>query len=116
MSDKYSKVVNKWVKQGDRKYRSGKYLQAIALYEKALKSCPDDGDLCGNIIDANYSMGNYEKAIESRAKNRAAHFKLGLAYEKVGNIEQSITSIKEAAILENEEAQKWLTEKKISWK
>ena len=74
--------------------RSGRYQEAIASYQEAIRINPDNADARTNLGYA--TLGFYEEAIRINPDNAHAHYNLGNAFTRSGRYQEAIAPYQEA--------------------
>lgn len=101
---------------GDVYREKGDFDKAVAAHRRAmdlgLVSTTLFAGLWENILEAN---GNIDKAIELVPGYAGAYYNMGVAYDKKGELNNSLESYKKAAQLGSKESQEALKKKGITW-
>jgi tetratricopeptide (TPR) repeat protein len=101
-------------KKGNALYSEGRYQEAIAFYENALKFKPDDyeawntrGVALGNLGRSEEAIASFDNALKFKPDYADAWYNRGIALDNLGRLEEAIASYDNALKIKPDHPEAW---------
>ena len=101
-------------KKGNALYSEGRYQEAIAFYENALKFKPDDyeawntrGVALGNLGRSEEAIASFDNALKFKPDYADAWYNRGIALDNLGRLEEAIASYDNALKIKPDDHDAW---------